>query len=150
MTTATAALATFIGEEKAKFYANYLANGYKLTVYTFDGEYVVEDERGSVMECSFDTMKETQAAAAKWGVRNAVIHMEKEGEMTEISEGMEPVVAEQTEEEKAEMEAISAIDAATELVAEGMAIEDVVTEITLLKGYDIGKRVLNHFQTLTT
>ena len=146
MKNAMNTLTGLIGEKRAEFYTKYLANGYKLTVYTLDGEYVIEDERGSVLESSFETGKDVQQAAGRWNVTNAVGHMEKVGEKTELT--ADEIEESPEVEEGNEVEVASAIDTAAELVAEGADIVEVVQLITVQKGDDIGAKVGAHFNAL--
>ena len=148
MTNAMNTLTSLIGEERAEFFTNYLKNGHTLTVYTLDGEFVIEDERGSVLESSFETGKDVQQAAGRWNVTNAVGHMEKSGEKTELTADMEEFEETPEVEETNEVEEMSAIDTAAELVAEGADVIEVVQMITVEKGYEIGKKVRDHFSSL--
>jgi hypothetical protein len=146
MTNAINTLTGLIGKERAEFFRGYLNNGYTLTVYTLDGEFAIEDERGSVLESSFETGKDVQAAAGRWNVTNAVGHMEQNGEKMELT--ADEIDETPEVEEGDEVEVVSAIDTAAELIAEGMSVEDAVSEITAIKGIDLGRQVHEHFRYL--
>ena len=148
MKNAMNTLTSLIGEERAKFYTGYLNNGHTLTVYTLDGEFVIEDKNGSVVDSSFESFNDTQAAAGRWNVTNAVKHMEQNGEKVELTAEQEEMTAPEVIEEENEVEVMSAIDTAAEMIAEGASIQDAVAEITVIKGYEVGQAVNEHFKSL--